>query len=299
MSEVLADEKAGEILSIAMEVFLENGYENTSIRMIEEKCVCKEGLICKYFDNKDELLEKAMQQFFLQYKDSLEGILEKGRRNPFRLISMFFEFLENEVIRFQGRYGKNLHWTIRLALQERAIQLLKPYLKKIVEILLEKGANLTLSVDAAVLYLSRGVCSILMQENLHDNPEMKIEIRKGVNLIMGLSPDTAGLICPQYATREDMLPIIELAQKEYEYYSKFEPSEFKDILEKAIDNKEVYVIRIAGEVKGVAIFSKEQKEVMYITVDEAFRGRGVSSRFMTSIQADFPEGTKLSLNPRY
>lgn len=55
--------KYSEIADKALKLFLENGYEATSMRMIASGVGCEPGLIYYYFRNKDEAFEKAFEGF--------------------------------------------------------------------------------------------------------------------------------------------------------------------------------------------------------------------------------------------
>lgn len=56
--------KYSEIADTALKLFLENGYEATSMRMIASGVGCEPGLIYYYFRNKDEAFEKAFERLF-------------------------------------------------------------------------------------------------------------------------------------------------------------------------------------------------------------------------------------------
>ena len=55
--------KKEEILAAALNLFLENGYEQTSVRMISQTIGCEVGLIYYYFKTKDDLFENALSLY--------------------------------------------------------------------------------------------------------------------------------------------------------------------------------------------------------------------------------------------
>ncbi|MBK7338149.1 MAG: helix-turn-helix transcriptional regulator [Saprospirales bacterium] len=57
-------ELRGLILKGAMEVFLEEGFENTSIRRIAERVEYSPGTIYVYFKDKDEILTNSISWLF-------------------------------------------------------------------------------------------------------------------------------------------------------------------------------------------------------------------------------------------
>lgn len=56
-----AKERYDKILDVSLELFLENGYENTSLNMIIEKSGGSLSTIYKYFENKDGLFKAIMK----------------------------------------------------------------------------------------------------------------------------------------------------------------------------------------------------------------------------------------------
>ena len=74
---VLEGGKRDELIEAALALFFENGYENTSIRMIAARVGCEVGLFYYYFKNKDEAFEVAIDRFFSKYTGELEALVRR------------------------------------------------------------------------------------------------------------------------------------------------------------------------------------------------------------------------------
>jgi len=79
---VLEGGKRDEIIAAALKLFMEKGYEGTSIRMIQGEVKCEVGLFYYYFKNKDEVFERAMELFFQDYKVQFQGLWNRGIAIP-------------------------------------------------------------------------------------------------------------------------------------------------------------------------------------------------------------------------
>jgi len=82
---VLEGGKKDEILNVALELFLKNGYENTSIRMILERVGGEVGMFYHYFDSKQEVFDKAFQHF-MKKQGELEAMFPAFKKILFALM---------------------------------------------------------------------------------------------------------------------------------------------------------------------------------------------------------------------
>lgn len=196
---VLEGGKRDEIIAAALELFLEKGYEGTSIRMIQKKVKSEVGLFYYYFKNKDEVFERAMVLFFQDYKIQLQKIVEQGYRYPSRALTFFFEYMEAETEKFREKYSDKVHWTVRLSIREYSLTIIEPYLKEILQMLVSQGARPRLDLDITVMFLVHGVGSIILHEDKETYQVKRKEIVKGVNLLMGLDPEISELLFPYQA----------------------------------------------------------------------------------------------------
>jgi len=81
------EERIGDILAVAREVFSKRGYDGTAVSEIAERAGVVEGTVCKYFETKRELLLKAIESWYEglvgDYSRDLAGITGTRQRLRF------------------------------------------------------------------------------------------------------------------------------------------------------------------------------------------------------------------------
>lgn len=105
--------KKDEIVCSALELFLQNGFDGTSVRSIMKKAGGEVGLFYYYFKNKDDAFDAVLDRFFAHYDADFASIVAHGRRNPCRAMQDFFEYMERETALFRERYADKIHRTVR------------------------------------------------------------------------------------------------------------------------------------------------------------------------------------------
>ncbi len=180
--------KREEILEAALNLFLTQGYDGTSIRRIMNKAGGEVGLFYYYFKNKDDVFDRVLDRFFAHYDDDFATIVTHGRRNPCRVMQNFFEYMERETVRFREMYAENMHRTVRWAIREHTLTLIEPYLEQIVAIQSSYyGVAPALEPTVAALYLTHGVGSYILHEDWESFLPHRTEVKRGISLMMGMS----------------------------------------------------------------------------------------------------------------
>ena len=82
--QVQKDEIRNKILTVAEKMFIKEGYENTSLRMIADKCYISKSNIYRYYKSKEEIYETLVAparshimrivDYFTEYRDKYAGI---------------------------------------------------------------------------------------------------------------------------------------------------------------------------------------------------------------------------------
>ena len=287
--------KRDEIIEAALEVFFEKGYDGTSIRMIMRKVDSEVGLFYYYFKNKDDVYEKVLERFLAKYKADMEVIVKNAYRDPYRAISCFFSYLQKEAKTFREKYVDKINKTIRLAIRESLLTMMVPYIKQIIEILMQFGARPRLDLDVAAMFLAHGAGSIIIHEDDEFLQRAIGEMRKGVNLIMGLDLAQADLMFPLEPSKEDADNIAEFVQAADETIFAENHLETIGQIEKRIAQKEIFVICYEKKMVGLVLFSRERQEVDYLFVAKEFRHKGVATRLFVTTMAQYPLQSKLSV----
>ena len=286
---VLEGGKKDELIDAALALFFENGYENTSIRMIANRVGCEVGLFYYYFKNKDEAFSLAMDRFFSRYVGRMEELVSRAGRDPYRIMTDVFASLAEETERFRQLYGAKLHWTVRWAIRERALQALEPYILRIIQALADCGLPSRISPEATAAFLTHGVGSTIMHESGAEYSDKAPELRRGVNLLMGISDEEGALFSPYYAGYSDIPALIALFSREKDLFSVLSQSGEK-LLPARVSEREVFVLRKGRQLAGAILFSRDNKSLDALLVAPEYRRLGGAERLCVSALAQFDAG---------
>lgn len=176
------------MLEVATKMFFEKSYEGTSVRDIVKEVGCEVGLFYYYYKTKDDLFTDVMEHFFEPYKKDFQALVEQARAIPERALLRFFEYMKKKVIEFREKYSANMHRTIRWAIREQALTVIEPYIEDIIQIVVEHGAKLKMDIHLTAIFLAHGIGSVILHEDADYVEETTEQLRKVVNLIMGLKP---------------------------------------------------------------------------------------------------------------
>jgi AcrR family transcriptional regulator len=81
--------KKENILAVALHLFSNQGFENTSTNLIAKKAAVSEGLIFRHFTNKEGLLKEIINEGFNQIRPYLDVILAEN--DPKKVIALTLE----------------------------------------------------------------------------------------------------------------------------------------------------------------------------------------------------------------
>lgn len=176
------------MLEVATKMFFEKSYEGTSVRDIVKEVGCEVGLFYYYYKTKDDLFTDVMENFFEPYKKDFQALVEQARAIPERALLRFFEYMKKKVIEFREKYSANMHRTIRWAIREQALTVIEPYIEEIIQIIVEHGAKFKMDIHLTAIFLAHGIGSVILHEDAEYVEETTEQLRKVVNLIMGLKP---------------------------------------------------------------------------------------------------------------
>ena len=169
-----------------------------------------------------------------------------------------------------------------------------PYVRQIIEILMQLGAKPSLDIEVAAQFIARGAGSIILHEDEEFMLKKQEEVRKGVNLIMGLDARMADLMFPIDAEEKDIKEICDFIKETDNGIFAEKRAESEEEIKERIAQREIFLICHEKRVAGLILFSKERKEVDYLAVANEFRHRGVATRLFVTAMAQYPLETKLS-----
>jgi AcrR family transcriptional regulator len=135
-------EKRREFIQAAEELFLEKGYENTSVDDIVKRMGVAKGLFYYYFESKDEIILAISDIMFTEITQNIDHIMEQpgltalqrftelGRSQQYAMKRSLFmkEF-------FHLERNRNLHY----AMEERVNVIMTPVFERIISQGIEEG----------------------------------------------------------------------------------------------------------------------------------------------------------------
>lgn len=125
--------KKKQIVGAALELFFENGYEGTSIRMIQNKVKSPVGLFYYYFESKDAVFEEAIKLFFESYEKEMQNVINSSKNKPDEVLTKYINYMDYATQDFRSKYLAKLHWTILSAIREYTLRVMKKYILLILE----------------------------------------------------------------------------------------------------------------------------------------------------------------------
>lgn len=128
-----------KLVKIALETFIENGYDNTTISTLQKKFGLTKGGMYHYFSSKEEILDAVIEYGLRQ---SAEEMALEIKNIPLeqRILYFFFSSNKNEFANNLFKYSRNSQSSIvAYRFREKFIEILGPSLKDIVNQYIEAG----------------------------------------------------------------------------------------------------------------------------------------------------------------
>lgn len=154
-----------KIIKAAGKVFLEHGYEETSVRMIQEEANVVTGSFYHFFPSKELLFEAVIERFLAEYSERIDKILEHGEWSAGECMEAFLKEMQNSAsVYYEVLQGDKLHWTIQHALHNRTMEAIAASVRVKLETAISEGKIISrLDVDTRTLaaILIRGIEAIV------------------------------------------------------------------------------------------------------------------------------------------
>jgi len=288
--------KYDAIVSAASECFFTKGYDGTSVRAVMKKAGAEVGLFYYYFDNKDEVFEKVLDNFFSYYQKGFAAVVEQGRRNPCRIMENFFNYMGMEIVVFRKKYAENMHRTVRWAIREHTLEIIEPYIRDVIRVQSEYyDVKPPLEPEIAAIYLTHGVGSAMLHEDEATFMKNRQEIKRGVSLIMGMPMEDQELRIPYPAVTEDIPGWMKLVESTRYSFPGMNTGDHEKELTVRIENHEAWVFRDEGRILAAMLYSKNNGSIDFLAVDHDHRRNGFAAKLIETAAAQMPVGTELSV----
>ena len=191
------------IIEVGNRLFFEKGFDGTGIREIMKEVGADVGAFYYYYKSKDELFEDVLNNFFAPYEFDFEKIASEAEQRPYRALLRFFEYVKLSTREFRAKYDGHIHKTVRWAIREQTLTVLEPYIERIINILISYGGKPTMNAHTMAIFLSHGVGSVILHEESDWVDSTTDDMRKTVNLIMGLDEDVSKKMFDNSISEED------------------------------------------------------------------------------------------------
>ncbi len=172
-----------DIVNAALELFMEKGYEETSVRMILNKANAVVGSFYHYFTSKEELFEAAIKLYMQKYENRIAIIANDNSKSFKEIFYLIMDEVEKGIDDYYlgNLNGERLHWTIQYAIHGATIQTLLPSIQHMIGNALEVGiAKNVLNMDLKTLstIILQGIEGILHVSPLNELSKEQIKEKK-------------------------------------------------------------------------------------------------------------------------
>lgn len=187
-----------KIIKAASKVFFEHGYEETSVRMIQEEAHVVTGSFYHFFPSKELLFEVVIERFLAGYSERIKEILENEKLSIAECMEAFLEEMQNSAsVYYEVLQGEKLHWTIQHALHNKTIETIVASVQVKLEKIISEGKIISrLDADARTLaaVLIKGIEAIIHSDKATGKEMYNLErVKKGVfdyiNLLFVVAKD--------------------------------------------------------------------------------------------------------------
>ncbi len=149
-----------ELTAIALKQFLQNGYENTSVRSILKEVNGEIGMFYHYFNSKDEIYKEALELFNQNFLVKLENVSKTDNISFIEKVNMMFLCTQEAIAEYSNLTADNLNDAMLNTIHQKTLLSMIPFLER----MLEKETNVELpNINLHFLseFLLFGVSSII------------------------------------------------------------------------------------------------------------------------------------------
>lgn len=128
------------ILTTALKLFMTNGYEGTSVRMILKEADVVTGSFYHFFKSKEDLFEETINRFIDMHIAQIATASTDNSLPIWKQLEIILEIVEqNSRLYIEKLQANQLHWTVQAALLERTMQSIIPNVETMIGKALENG----------------------------------------------------------------------------------------------------------------------------------------------------------------
>ena len=194
-TEIMSTDKKEHIISSAIELFAERGFEGTSIRDLAAKADVNIAMVNYYFGSKYKLFEAMVVQKASYMREKLEEIANDKSKSEIEKMDTVIEAYVNRILS-QHQYHRIIHQELMLKQREEVHNSIISIFSKntlIIKSIIEQGIKKKVfkKVDPELTFatilgtinqvmLSKGMCNLLINKDENFNPYTDESFKKRI-----------------------------------------------------------------------------------------------------------------------
>lgn len=185
MARMKPELRKQELIKIAFQQFLQQGYEKTSVRSIVGAANGEIGMFYHHFASKEDIFKAVLEQYNTAYVGKIEHIISEKKD------SAFLDLLEHILLDLEGSLGEYANMNrgavntqVLMALHRNTLLSLKPIFYELLRDYIRRGEIPPPKTDTGLLtdFLLFGISAVI-----HDEGEKSIEAKKEAVKVLSCS----------------------------------------------------------------------------------------------------------------
>ena len=163
---VLNGGKRDEIIEVAKRLFLQNGYEGTSVRMVLDEVGGEVGMFYHYFPSKKELFDQVLEKFMKDQSERFSALAnQSSSMAPRKILEQLVDNYFEGVSVFKELTNGVVHWSVLSALHTMTVASMMPSFRLfITQLLNAAGETTTVAVEHIATFSLVGVGGLLRDD---------------------------------------------------------------------------------------------------------------------------------------
>ncbi|MBI9031694.1 TetR/AcrR family transcriptional regulator [bacterium] len=171
-----------DIMRVSEKLFIEQGFEKTTVQQITDKCGMTKGGFYHHFESKDQVLEKMLSDHHQELMKAVQPILENNQVDFVQRVNMVIKIMRRvgqKKSSFLAEYLKIRRNEGNIILKERLKKYEKKVYLEVIAPILEDGrvrgecsfASPADVVALLIFQLDKGITEVLQEIFIEKNPE--------------------------------------------------------------------------------------------------------------------------------
>jgi AcrR family transcriptional regulator len=170
---------------LALQLFAEQGYEQTSLREIAERLGVTKAALYYYFKSKEDIVRSLVEDYMAQIDDLIAWAKDQPRDAAIKaeIVSRYLDIVANGTAVFRLLHQNQAAVSSLAAAKERG-ELFRERMDALVDLLTEPGAPVSDQVRAASCLVSISFCCMHYQDRVADPAELRAAV---LDMALGLA----------------------------------------------------------------------------------------------------------------